>query len=43
MSAKNSNASTIVTALVLCLVCSVMVSAVAVGLKSKQQENARLD
>ncbi len=43
MSAKNSNASTIVTALVLCLVCSVLVSAVAVGLKAKQQENARLD
>lgn len=43
MSAKNSNVGTIVTALVLCLVCSVMVSAVAVGLKSKQQENARLD
>lgn len=43
MSAKNSNVSTIVTALVLCLVCSVLVSAVAVGLKSKQQENARLD
>lgn len=43
MSAKNSNASTIVTALVLCLVCSVLVSAVAVGLKSKQQDNARLD
>lgn len=43
MSAKNSNASTLVTALVLCLVCSVLVSAVAVGLKPKQQENARLD
>lgn len=43
MSAKNSNVSTAVTALILCLVCSVMVSAVAVGLKSKQQENARLD
>ena len=43
MSAKNSNASTIVTALVLCLVCSVLVSAVAVGLKSKQQDNARQD
>lgn len=43
MSAKNSNATTIVTALVLCLVCSVLVSAVAVGLKTKQQENSRLD
>ncbi|OOR83013.1 Na(+)-translocating NADH-quinone reductase subunit C [Moraxella canis] len=43
MSAKNSNVSTAVTALILCLVCSVMVSTVAVGLKSKQQENARLD
>ncbi|UNU73791.1 Na(+)-translocating NADH-quinone reductase subunit C [Moraxella nasovis] len=43
MSAKNSNASTIMTALVLCLVCSVMVAAVAVGLKPKQNENALLD
>lgn len=43
MSAKNSNIKTITTALVLCLVCSVMVSAVAVGLKPQQQDNARLD
>ncbi len=42
MSTKNSNVSTITTALVLCLVCSVLVSAVAVGLKSKQQENSSL-
>lgn len=43
MSAKNSNASTLATALVLCLVCSVMVSAVAVGLKPQQQANQALD
>lgn len=43
MSAKNSNVTTIATALVLCLVCSVLVSAVAVGLKTKQQDNSRLD
>ncbi|WP_230655676.1 Na(+)-translocating NADH-quinone reductase subunit C [Psychrobacter sp. I-STPA10] len=42
-SKKNSNLTTIGVALVLCLVCSVLVSAVAVGLKSKQQENSRLD
>ena len=43
MSTKNNNVSTAATALILCLVCSVMVSAVAVGLKPMQQENARLD
>lgn len=43
MSAKNSNVTTLVTALVLCLVCSVMVSAVAVGLKPKQTANSTLD
>lgn len=43
MSAKNSNITTIATALVLCLVCSVLVSAVAVGLKTRQQDNSRLD
>lgn len=43
MSAKNSNMKTVSTALVLCLVCSVMVSAVAVGLKPQQEQNARLD
>lgn len=43
MSAKNSNVTTLVTALVLCLVCSVMVSAVAVGLKPKQVQNSTLD
>ncbi|MBE9577994.1 MULTISPECIES: Na(+)-translocating NADH-quinone reductase subunit C [Moraxella] len=43
MSAKNSNVTTLVTALVLCLVCSVMVSAVAVGLKPKQIANSTLD
>ncbi|OOR91365.1 Na(+)-translocating NADH-quinone reductase subunit C [Moraxella caviae] len=40
---KNSNATTIGVALVLCLVCSVLVSAVAVGLKPQQQANARQD
>lgn len=43
MSAKNSNAKTLITALVLCLVCSIAVSSVAVGLKPKQVDNARLD
>ncbi|WFF39047.1 Na(+)-translocating NADH-quinone reductase subunit C [Moraxella nasibovis] len=43
MSAKNSNVTTLATALILCLVCSVMVSAVAVGLKSQQQANKKLD
>ena len=42
-SKKNSNLTTIGVALILCLVCSVLVSAVAVGLKAKQQENIRLD
>lgn len=40
---KNSNAKTAITALVLCLVCSVMVSGVAVGLKPKQLANQALD
>lgn len=40
---KSSNITTIFVALTLCLVCSVLVSAVAVGLKPKQDENARLD
>lgn len=43
MSAKNSNVTTLATALVLCLVCSVMVSAVAVGLKPQQDANQVLD
>lgn len=43
MSAKNSNIKTIITALMLCLICSVMVSAVAVGLKNQQKANATLD
>lgn len=43
MSAKNSNVSTLATALILCLVCSVLVSAVAVGLKAQQKANATLD
>ena len=40
---KSNNAKTISVALTLCLVCSVLVSAVAVGLKPAQIENARLD
>ena len=40
---KSNNAKTISVALTLCLVCSVLVSAVAVGLKPAQLENARLD
>ncbi|MEN2751650.1 MULTISPECIES: Na(+)-translocating NADH-quinone reductase subunit C [Psychrobacter] len=40
---KSNNAKTISVALTLCLVCSVLVSAVAVGLKPSQVENARLD
>lgn len=43
MSAKNSNVSTLMTALVLCFVCSIMVSAVAVGLKPQQKANQALD
>ena len=39
----NSNMTTIMVALVLCLVCSVLVSAVAVGLKPQQVENQQLD
>lgn len=40
---KNSNITTISVALVLCLVCSVLVSAVAVGLKPEQTKNSILD
>ena len=40
---KSNNAKTVSVALTLCLVCSVLVSAVAVGLKPAQVENARLD
>lgn len=40
---SNSNAKTISVALTLCLVCSVLVSAFAVGLKPAQLENSRLD
>lgn len=43
MSAKNSNAGTMMTALVLCLVCSVMVSAAAISMKPKQLSNIELD
>ncbi|WP_201587249.1 Na(+)-translocating NADH-quinone reductase subunit C [Psychrobacter jeotgali] len=40
---KSNNMTTISVALTLCLVCSVLVSAVAVGLKPAQVENARID
>ena len=40
---KSNNTKTISVALTLCLVCSVLVSAVAVGLKPAQVENSRLD
>ncbi|PNK60643.1 Na(+)-translocating NADH-quinone reductase subunit C [Psychrobacter sp. FDAARGOS_221] len=40
---SNSNMTTIMVALVLCLVCSVLVSAVAVGLKPAQVDNQLLD
>ena len=40
---KSNNTKTIGVALTLCLVCSVLVSAAAVGLKPAQVENARLD
>ncbi|WP_019673778.1 Na(+)-translocating NADH-quinone reductase subunit C [Psychrobacter lutiphocae] len=40
---SNSNMTTIMVALVLCLVCSVLVSAVAVGLKPAQVKNKALD
>lgn len=41
--AKDSNARTLSVALTLCLVCSVLVSAVAVGLKPQQLANAAVD
>ena len=40
---KSNNMKTVSVALTLCLVCSVLVSAAAVGLKPSQVENARLD
>lgn len=40
---KDSNVRTITVALALCLVCSVLVSAIAVGLKPQQQANQALD
>lgn len=43
MSAKNSNISTMMTALVLCLFCSVMVSTAAISMKPKQLSNIELD
>lgn len=42
-SKKSGNAKTIIVALVLCLVCSVMVSLAAVSLKPKQIANIELD
>lgn len=43
MSAKNSNITTLATALILCLVCSVLVSAAAISMKPKQDANVLLD
>lgn len=40
---KSNNMNTVIVALALCLVCSVLVSAVAVGLKPQQLANAELD
>lgn len=40
---KNNNIKTIVTALVLCLVCSVMVSVAAISMKPRQLSNIELD
>lgn len=40
---QDSTIKTIVVAAVLCIVCSVLVSSAAVGLKSKQDENKKLD
>ena len=40
---KSNNMKTVSVALTLCLVCSVLVSAAAVGLKPAQVENSRLD
>lgn len=40
---NDSQAKTIVVATVLCLVCSIVVSTAAVGLKPKQEENKALD
>ncbi len=40
---KDSNVRTAITALALCLVCSILVSAVAVGLKQQQLNNQALD
>lgn len=40
---KDSNVRTIIVAFALCLVCSILVSAVAVGLKPQQQANQALD
>ncbi|MBS9779356.1 MAG: Na(+)-translocating NADH-quinone reductase subunit C [Moraxellaceae bacterium] len=39
----SNNLNTVSVALVLCLVCSILVSAVAVGLKPMQEANAQLD
>ncbi len=40
---KDSTLKTIVVAAILCVVCSVLVSSAAVGLRSKQEENKKLD
>lgn len=43
MQFRDSVGGTFLVAAVLCIVCSVLVSSVAVGLKSKQEENKELD
>ena len=40
---KNSNVSTLATALILCLICSVLVSVAPVSLKQKQLSNVQID
>lgn len=43
MSQRDSTVNTLVTATILCVVCSLVVSVAAVGLKDKQEENKTLD
>ncbi|QEF99002.1 Na(+)-translocating NADH-quinone reductase subunit C [Stieleria maiorica] len=43
MSQRDSTVNTLLTATILCVVCSLVVSVAAVGLKGKQEENKMLD
>ena len=43
MAQRDSTANTLLTATILCVVCSCVVSVAAVGLKDKQEENKTLD